>query len=136
MTDTTTEQLCYNCEKPATHDFLDDEGEVHHLCTTCHGAFLLGQSNYGYRTTVVDGIELCAKCRSPIFLEDSEFERDPTTPSKIYCSACSSVLNRPRRTILNLGSINRHRSHGYPAEDAPGGISLEQMYEARTELGN
>ena len=136
MTDTTTEQLCYNCEKPATHDFLDDEGEVHHLCTTCHNAFLLGQSNYGYRTAVVNGIELCAKCRSPIFLEDSEFERDPTTPSKIYCSACSSVLNRPRRTILDLGGINRHRSHGYPAEDAPGGISLEQMYEARTELGD
>ena len=84
---------------------------------------------------MVNGIELCAKCRSPIFLEDSEFERDPTTPSKIYCSACSSVLNRPRRTILDLGGINRHRSHGYPTEDAPGGISLEQMYEARTDLG-
>ena len=135
MTDTTAERMCCNCEKPATHDFLDDEGEVHHLCTTCHNAFLLGQQNYGYRTAVVNGIELCGKCRTAIFLDQDEFERDPATPSKIYCRACSKVLSRPRRTILDLGGINRHRSRGYP-EDAPGGISLEQMYEARTDLGD
>ncbi len=101
MTDTTTEQMCCNCQQPATHDFLDDEGEVHHLCATCHGAFLLGQHNYGYRTAVVNGIELCTKCRTAIFLEQDEFAQACSAgrgaPSWILEASTATAATATRR---------------------------------------
>ena len=120
-------QPCSLCGQPAQHDILTDDG-IEHLCDACHRAFKHGQHNYGLRTADLGGMVLCARCNTLILLDEDEFHNDPDT-DHFYCHICSAHITPRRRPKSILGL---RRSDG--REDAPGGMSLEQHYEERTEL--
>jgi len=120
--------LCGNCQQPpAARTYVTEDGTLFPLCETCSEAFELGQANSDAEMWEGTNIAICAGCSEIIDLDDDAYEKSGLD---YWCAFFSDNLDDD-----DLDGDDNDITVGPYQEDAPGGYTLEMMYEDRVGAG-